>query len=78
MQNSWLHLKDSGDFLKKISSIPEDNILVTAYVVILNLSIPHTAGLTALRDAQDKREVKKIPKEDLVKLVEFVLKNKQF
>ena len=81
MQNSWLYLKDSGDFLKKmknISSIPEDNILVTAYAVSLYLSIPHTAGLTALRDTWDKREVKKIPTEDLVKMAEFVLKNNHF
>ena len=71
MQNSWSYLKDSGDFLKKmknISSIPEDTILVTADVVGLYPSIPHTASLAALRDALDNREVKKIPKEDLVSL----------
>ena len=64
--------------MKNISSIPEDNILVTAYVISLYLSILHTAGLTALRDARDKREVKKIPTEDLVKMAEFVLKNNHF
>ena len=36
--------------MKKISSIPEDTILVTADIVILYPSIPHTAGLAALRD----------------------------
>ena len=81
MQNSWSYLKDSGDFLKKmenIDSIPEDTLLVTADVVGLYPSIPHTAGLAALRDALDKREAKKIPTEDLVKMAEFVLKNNYF
>ena len=81
MQNSWSCLKDSGDFLKKmknISSIPADTILVTADVVGLYPSIPDTAGLAALRDALDNREVKKIPTEDLVKMAEFVLKNNYF
>ena len=81
MENSWSYLKDSGDFLKKmksISSIPEDNTLVTANIVGLYPSIPHTAGLAALRDALDNREVKKIPTEDLVKIEEFVLKNNYF
>ena len=81
MQNSWSYLKDSGDFLKKmenIDSIPEDTLLVTADIVGLYPSIPHTAGLAALRDALDKREAKKIPTEDLVKMAEFVLKNNYF
>ena len=81
MKNSWSYLKDSGDFVKKmknISSIPEDTILVTANVVGLYPSIPHTAGLVALREALDNREVKKIPTEDLVKMAEFVLKNNYF
>ena len=81
MENSWSYLKDSGDFLKKmksINSIPEDNTLVTANIVGLYPSIPHTAGLAALRDALDNREVKKIPTEDLVKIEEFVLKNNYF
>ena len=37
-------------------------------------SIPHEAGLRAL----DRREEKKISTEDLVKMVEFVLKNNCF
>ena len=40
--------------------------------------IPHTAGLAALRDALDNRQVKKIATEDLVKMAEFVLKNDYF
>ena len=38
----------------------------------------HAAGLAALRDASDNREVKKIPAEDLVKMAKFVLKNNYF
>ena len=71
MKNSWSYLKDSGDFVKKmknISSIPEDTILVTADVVYLYPSIPHAAGLVAVRNALYNREVKKIPTEDLMKM----------
>ena len=64
--------------MKNLSSIPEDTILVTVDVVNLCPSIPHTAGLAALRDALDNREVKNIPTEDLVKMAEFVLKNNYF
>ena len=64
--------------MENIDSIPEDTLLVTADVVGLYPSIPHTAGLAALRDALDKREAKKIPTEDLVKMAEFVLKNNYF
>ena len=64
--------------MKNINSIPEDTILVTANVVSLYPSTPHTAVLAALRDALDNREVKKIPTENLVKMTEFVLKNNYF
>ena len=41
-------------------------------------SITREAGLTALREALDKQEVKCTPTEDLVKMAEFVLKNNYF
>ena len=81
MLNSWSYLKGFGDFLKKIkniSSILEDTVLVTADILSLYPSLPHTAGLVALRDALDNREVEKTPTEDLVKMAEFVLKNNYF
>ena len=53
-------------------------LLVTTNVVRLYPSKPHLAGLAALRDAWDNKEVKKIPTEDLVKMAEFVLKNNYF
>ena len=81
MLNSWSYLKGSGNFLKKIkniSSILEDTVLVTADIVSLYPSLPHTAGLVAFRDALDNREVEKTPTEDLVKMAEFVLRNNYF
>ena len=52
MQKWWLYIKDSGNFIKKtwnLGSIPENTILVMADVVDLYPSIPHEAGLKALR-----------------------------
>ena len=59
MQKSWSYIKDSGDFVRKIKNstdIPEGAILVTADVVSLYPSIPHQAGLKALKKALDERE----------------------
>ena len=77
MQNGWPYVKDSGDFIKKINnldSIPENAILVTADVVSLYTIIPHEVGLRALRETLDKRDEKTIPTEELLKMVEFLLK----
>ena len=41
-------------------------------------NIPHQAGLKALKEALEKRDIKKIPTEDLVKMAEFVLNNNIF
>ena len=40
--------------------------------------MPHEVGLKSLKDALDRRREKKISKEDLVKMAEFVLKNNYF
>ena len=56
MQEGQSYIKDTGDFLdkiKNINAIPENAILVTADVVGLYPSIPHQAGLEALREALD-------------------------
>ena len=58
MQKSWSYMKDSADFIRKIKNlfdIPEGAILVTD-VVGLYPSIPHQAGLEALKEAPDERE----------------------
>ena len=81
MQNGWSYIKDSNDFIKKIKhlkKIPDNAILVTADVVGLYPSIPHKAGLRALKEVLDTREEKKISTEDLVKMAEVVLKNNYF
>ena len=74
MGKGWCYIKDSGDFINKIrkmGSIPDNAILVTAYVTVLYPSIPHDVGLEALREVLDKREQKKIPTEELVQMAEF-------
>ena len=81
MQKGWSYIKDSGDFIKKLKNIdhsPQDAIMVTADVVGLYPSIPHNAGLEALRKSLDNRENKKIYTDGLTKLAEFVLKNNYF
>ena len=52
MQDGWSYIKDTKDFLDKIQNmgkISEDSMLVTADVVGLYPSIPHNAGLKALK-----------------------------
>ena len=74
-------IKDSGDFIKKtqnLDSIPENAILVMADVVGLYPSIPHEAGLKALREAFDKREQHTIPISELIRMADSVLKNNYF
>ena len=81
MQNEWSHIKDSGDFIKKINnldSIPENAILVRADVVGLYPNIPHEVVLRALREVLDKRDKKTISTEELLKIAEFMLKNNYF
>ena len=55
---NWSYIKDLSDFIRKINlaDIPEGAILVTADVVGLYPSIPHQAGLEALKKALDERE----------------------
>ena len=78
MQNGLSYIRDSQHFVGKIKTVesgPENGILVTADVVGLYSNIPHQAGLKALKKALEKRDIKKIPTEDLVKMAEFVLNN---
>ena len=77
MLENWSYIKDSADFMNKIGQvgdIPENAILVTADVVGLYPSIPHKAGLKALKNALNKRKQKHVPTEKLISMAEFVLK----
>ena len=51
---------------------------MTADEVSFYSSIPHKAGLKALKNALDKRKQKHIPTEKLINMAEFVLKNNFF
>ena len=75
------YIKDTNDFLKKLSNLPslsDDVILCTIDVVGLYPNIPHEGGLAAIKEALDKREDKTISTESILELAECVLKNNVF
>ena len=77
MRKDWSYIKASQDFINrsgKLGEIPDNAILVTAYIVGLYPSILHNVRLRALKEALDKQEQKKIWTEDLLEMAEFVLK----
>ena len=81
MQSSRSYIKDSGNFIEKIKNIGtilKYSILVTADVVGLYPSIPHEAGLKALKKALNNRTNKKVSTDDLIKMAKFVLKKNYF
>ena len=81
MQNGWSYIKDSNDFINKIKNlknIPSNSILVTADVVGLYPSTPHESGLNAIKEALENRARKSVPVSDILKMLEFVLKNNYF
>ena len=59
MQNGWSYIKDCNDFIKKIKhlkNIPNKALLVTTDIVRLYPSMPHEAGLRALKEVLDRKE----------------------
>ena len=84
MQNGWSCIRDSNDFIKEIKNLknrpskPSNSILVTADVVGLYPSIPHESGLNAIKEALENRARKSVPVSDILKMLEFVLKNNYF
>ena len=81
MQNGWLYIRDSGDFIdkkKRIGKISEGSFLETADVVALYPSIPNNKGILALKQKLEEQQSTKISTYDLVKLAEFVLRNNLF
>ena len=81
MQEGMLSIEDSNNYKHKIrdlKDIPNNKLLVTADVVGLYPSIPHEAGLQALKEVLECTKDKKISTNDLVKMAAFVLKNNYF
>ena len=81
MKSGMSYIKDTNDFLLKLQNVkkvPDNAILVTVNVGGLYPSIPHNEGLEVLQKQLDNFYEKSIPTEDLVKMVEFVLKNNYF
>ena len=75
------YTKNNNGFLPKLKNLKKvlDNaILVTAEVVGLYPSIPHNGGLEVLKKQLDNVYEISIPTEDLIKMIEFVLKNNYF
>ena len=62
----------------KAGDVPGNAFSMTADVVGPYSSIPHKAGLKALKNALRKREQKHIPTEKLINMTESVLKNNFF
>ena len=81
MQNGNSYTRDSYHFLERIKNfhtIPDSAMLVTADVMGLYPSSPHSADLNSLKKAIEKHFKKQIPTSDLVKIAKFVLSNNYF
>ena len=81
MQNGKSYIRDSSDFISKIkdlNNIPQGALLVTADVVELYPSIPHDLGLTSSREVLEKRKLKPVSTDDLVRMAKFLLQNNYF
>ena len=81
MQDGWSYVRDTGDFLKKINrlgKITEGAIMVTAYEAGLYPNIPHDLGLLSLRKRLNETGICKVLTEEIISMVEFVLKNNYF
>ena len=61
-----------------MKNTPDNSILLTADVVALYPSILHESGLNAIKEALENRARKSIPTSDILKMLEFVLKNNYF
>ena len=81
MKQGESYIRDTGDFLAKLEDAGEvlkGAILVTADFVGLYPSIPHSEGLDILIKQYENYPNKKVSREDIVKMADFVLKNNLF
>ena len=58
-----------------MKSIPSNSVLATSDIVGLCPSIPHESGLNAVKEALENKERKSVPAIDILKMLEFVLRN---
>ena len=81
MKQGESYIRDTGDFsakLKAAGEVLKGAILVTADVVGLYLSIPHSEGLDILKKQYKNYPKKNVSTENIVKMADFVLKNNLF
>ena len=77
MKGSKSYKKGTADFLNKLKDlgqIPEGSIIITAGMVGLYPSIPHTEGLEVLRKQYGKFLHKKVPTKDIIKMADALKK----
>ena len=74
------YVKDTNDFLSKLHDIrvTSESLLVTLDVTSLSTNIPHEEGLDACREALHTRGVLDPPTNDIINLINLVLKRKNF
>ena len=75
---SEYHLRPLSQKVNELRDLPDDFILCTIDAVGLYLNIPHKQGLEATQNALDKQEDQTILTDNLILLVECVLKNNVF
>ena len=78
MKQGESYIRDAGDFLTKLKAsgeVPKGAILVTADVVGLYPSIPHSEDLDILKKQYENYPNKEVSTEDIGKMADFVLKN---
>ena len=81
MKQGESYIRDTGDFLAKLKAareLPKGAILVTADVVGLYPSIPHSEGCDIFKKHYENYPNKKVPTEDIGKMADFALKNDLF
>ena len=82
MKQGESYIRETGDFLAKLKTageVPKGAILVTADVVGLYPSIPHSVGLNILKKQCENYPNKKVYlKKNIVKMADFVPKNNLF
>ena len=80
-QSGSSYIRDSNDFINKIKSIKNiasNLILIRADFVGLYTGVPFELGLNGVREKPCNGERKSIPSENILKMLNFVLKNNYF